>query len=524
MRLPFKKAAVPVALILSIAGCSTSPVYDWRKEQSDLTKPYEINPDAISMTGAVTYLQKARNGYRSQISTQAKDESTASQWILGGTGALLAAAGLKAHTDVLLVGGTALSTGYAMSTSSMPRGRVLSYMAGVDALNCAEASVAPIRTFNNDALALANKELKSKIGPLQTAVEKVTTAYKKAGPQAISVKDQTDSAEATITAANTVVSSTDDFLAKAKTASYLLYNQVEKVDAAVTRSIINGMPTLADIKVLAGGIGADMTSIVSSAVNDANASKSSKGLTGSDSGLGAQAAGETSPLSTALKELSVAQENVNAAIDKVKDNLPPNANNLNMQAMADCNLPLVPAPLSVNPTAVQFYTNSAATKTFEFKGGTKEYVADVAGLPSGLSVKQAGPGGTTLEISADASKLTAVTAPYNLRIHDQTNGGSTVSIRITIIASPAAAAANPAAAAANPADEKPGLDGKTIEVAKIKYTLSHPTTNADKTITVLLCPKIPDDDKGKAPFIKKVQELAGGTTIIKVDTSPACQK
>jgi hypothetical protein len=196
--------------------------------------------------------------------------------------------------------------------------------------------------------------------------------------------------------------------------------------------------------------------------------------------------------------------------------------------MADCNLPLVPAPLSVNPAAVQFYTKTAATKTFELKGGTKEYVAEVTGLPAGLTVKQPGPGGTTLEISADASKLTKTAEPYNLRIHDQTNGGSSVSIRITIVDSPTPAAATsiasaPGAAAAAPSDEKKAIDGKTITIADTKYTLSNPTPNADKSVTVLICPKIPDDDKGRAPFIEAVKALPGVTSTIKVDTSLACR-
>jgi hypothetical protein len=388
------------------------------------------------MPSAVAYLRKARNAYRAQITDQLKNEGSTSQGLLTGAGVLLAAAGLKAHSDTLLVGGTALSTGYALGTTSMPRARVLAYMAGVDALNCAEVSVAPIRTFNADDLARANAELRKAVIALRSLKEAAAHKTEDPSPDIISAND---SAEQTIIAANNMLSSTDNFLAKTKTVSYLLANQVEKVDAAVTRSIINGMPDLSDVKILSGAIGADITGTVGKAVNDANTSKQANGGTKSLPG-GDKGRDKPEGQKAAVERMRKQQDEVLDLMEAVRRNLPPDSDNLNVQAMTECNLPSVPAPLVADIASVTFFTKAASTKSIELKGGTKEYVAETKGLPPGLTVKQPGPTGSTLEITSD-EKLVAV-GGYNLRVHDQTSGGSGIIIKITVAAAPAPADAN----------------------------------------------------------------------------------
>jgi hypothetical protein len=539
-----KSAGTLAVVIFYVTGCSTAPVYEWRADQLVAGKTPPVD-NTMSMTRATDHLQKARNAYRTQLNNQMKGEATASQWLIGSAGVLLAAAGLKAHADALLVGGTAMSTGYAMSTTAMPRGRVLAYMAGVEALNCAEASVAPIRTFDDQKLATANKDLKAKVQLLRTAIVETTAAYKAAPAHVMSINVQTDSAEATVVAANRVVSSTDDFLQKTRSAAFLLYNQVEKVDAAVTRSIINGMPTLADVKVLAGTIGPDITALVTKAVNDANASKTAQG----DKQLGAQSS-EESALGSALKILKTRQGDVNDAIAVVQDALPPNADNLNMQVMADCNLPSVPSPLTLNPAEVQFYTGANTTKVIELKGGTKEYAADDKVLPQGLTLRQPGATGTSFEIISDATKLVAV-GTYKLRLRDQTPGASAVYLTVTVVAgaavgpaasasgapgapkpapraapAPTAKPATPAipVAPVTPAHVAQAIDGKIIEVAGSKYTLSNTTPNADKSLTVLVCPPVPADALGRQALIDAVKKLSGVNSVFKVDTVPGCKQ
>ena len=122
MKSRLKKAIEPIVFSICIAGCSTAPIYDWRADNALAAQTNEVTGE-MTMVNAITYLQKARTAYRSQITGQMKDEATVGQWIIGSAGVLLAAAGLRAHTDALLVGGTAMSTGYAMSTTAMPRGR-----------------------------------------------------------------------------------------------------------------------------------------------------------------------------------------------------------------------------------------------------------------------------------------------------------------------------------------------------------------------------------------------------------------
>lgn len=385
--------------------------------------PVEPRDPGRSMDDAILYLKTARVAYQKAISDQASTEANMSQGLLVGTGALLAAAGLRAHADTFVAGGAALSTSYAMGAAGMPRTRILAYMAGVDALNCAEASVAPIRTFQPAELKAANENLRTAAGKLKSVLEGADK--EKNLPKDFIGASQ--SAEETLKAANGMVASTDDFLAKTQAAAYLLANQVDKVDAAVTRSIVNGMPNLADIKILSGAIGSDITGIVGKAANDANSSKQADGRApGSDKSRSHQ--------SEKAAEIRGQQDAVIDAMQSVRTQLPVNASNINMQAMTDCGLPSIPAPLMTDTTIATFFTKTAMTKSIEIRGGTKEYVADVKQLPVGLTVKQPGPTGTTLELVA-TDELADI-GTYNLHIHDQTQGGNGVIVRITVAQQP----------------------------------------------------------------------------------------
>jgi hypothetical protein len=225
-----------------------------------------------------------------------------------------------------------------------------------------------------------------------------------------------------------MVESTNDFLAKTETAAYLLSNHVEKVDAAVTRSIINGMPNLADVKILSGAIGADITSIVGKAAVDANNSKQADG--GAQTPPVEGTPSKNNGQEAQIRRIDTARDEVIKAMQGVRDLLPVNANNLNMQAVADCNLPSVPAPLAANLATVRFFTKTAQTMSIELKGGTKEYVVDAGALPTGLIVKQPGPTGSSFDIVAGDQLEKAGT--YNLRVRDQTQGGNGIIIHVVV--------------------------------------------------------------------------------------------
>lgn len=382
-----------------------------------------------SMDTAILYLNTARSAYRAEVKKQVDTEGAVSQGLLVGAGALLAAAGLKAHPDTFVAGGATLSTTYAMGTAGLPRTRMLAYMAGVEALNCAEAAVAPIHGFRPTDLKKQNETLRTAAQALQDAHDDALKTKK--GPTEEKLQAALGAAEKTLGAANDMVSSTDDFLAKTQAAAYVLANHVEKIDAAVTRSVVNGMPNLADVKILSGAIGADITGIVGKAAIDANNSKQAAGGTKTPQAeLDSLADNQRDNQRTEISHVETARNVVIEAMQKVRELLPVNANNLNMAAVSDCNLPSVPAPLIANLSAATFFSKTPQTTTVELKGGTKEYVADASGLPPGLSVKQPGPSGTSLDIVA--TDLLTKTGTYPVRIHDQTPGGNGIVIQIVV--------------------------------------------------------------------------------------------
>lgn len=528
MKSNFRLQTFSLVVLMTVSGCSTTPVYDWRNSKT-AGRPHE----SVTMETAIAYLDKAKDGYNEAVRIQMQDEASVSKALIVGTGALLAATGLKAHTDALLVGGTLTGMTYSLGGVQLPRARVLAYLAGIDALNCAEAGVAPIRVSDYKGLQLTLTNLETNKDDLESAIQKLQVEYDKSPVQQDDAKKLLKSAQKTLAASSSIIRNTNSFMEKTVVAAAILLNQVDKIDKAVTQAIVTGTPDLSQVKLLSSSMGGDINAIINRAVTNSNASKAA--LLGTTAPQGTN---NDSALKQAMDTVSAAQAAVIRTIKDLKSRLPKDFDSAAVDAVKACNLPVVPAPLVADQTHLQFFAGESETLNVVFSGGTKEYVAEDKTLPPGFSVKQPGPNGTKLVVEMDGTKVTAA-AEFELRVHDQTAGADGILIEISVSPAKEPAATPPVVPNPTPgkaeAQSKKPLPGpgsieaeatlvkKLINVTvgtKTYRILASTAIPADKSILVNVCGA--PDDQARTEIEKAIVEKTKVKTKLNVQKAMGC--
>ncbi|KAB8052566.1 hypothetical protein GCN78_08225 [Janthinobacterium rivuli] len=513
--------SMSLSFALALAGCVSDPVYNWRAlPDADVA----ILP-AVTMEKALPHLYRARTGYRRAVEDQLGTESSTSRFLLGGAGVLMTAIGLKAPSDVLLVGAATSATAYTLASSQLPRARISAYLAGIDALNCAETSIGPLRSTDYARLKAELLLLDQARDTLRSRIDIVQAHYEQAhdGTSA----DALVSAADTQKGANTVLVSTQSFLAKVDTAAAALHTQVEKIDKSVTQAIVSGTPDISQIKQVSAGLGSNISAILAKAVTDSNTGKSAPG-----GAVVAQSRGQQGNVSDPLKDLLAAQQAVQQHMLNIKSLLPANYDSLNAQALSDCGLPALLAPFTANPAQVQFFVGKPLTRTIDLSGGKKEYVVDdpVKPLPAGMRISKPGPTGTTLDILLDGSAASTAAGDYELRLHDQsqaTDGSGTAIIKIKVSAG--AKGSSDAPAGATPAQPGPAatpqqaiLELGKISLAGAQFTIATAKPRSDNSIAVGICEAI--DDQTRRALANAIKSEAMVNATVSVDKEPAlCQ-
>ena len=505
MKVRILSFSLPVAIAAALAGCVSQPVYDWRALPDT---EVAVQPP-VTMDKAIGHLNKARRGYGKAVEAQMNTEASASRFLIAGAGLLMTAAGLKASTDVLLVGGATTATAYSMASSQLPRARISAYLAGIDALNCAETSVGAIRSTDYAAIRRELALLDGARDTLRARSRTLQGQYEKAGGGAPGVPDALVSAADTLKGADTVMTSTQSFLAKTDSAAAALYTQVEKIDKSVTQAIVNGTPDISQIKQVTAGLGSNISALIAKAVTDSNAGKSAPG----GAPLVAQAGGQTTEIKKSLDDLRDAQQAVRQHVLNIKALLPANYDAINTQALSDCGLPALLAPLTANPLEVQFFAGKTLTRTIDLSGGKKEYVVEdsVKPLPAGMKLVKPGPTGATLDIVLDG---TAATTPgdYEVRLHDQSlaaDGSGTAIIKIKVAPAEQAAAAPPAAGGGKQPQATPQqaiLNLGKVGLAGSTFTIAAADRQQDDSIAVGICEAL--DEQTRKALAKAIKDAA----------------
>ncbi|MNM68695.1 hypothetical protein D3C81_802590 [compost metagenome] len=509
MKLRILSFALPVSVAAALAGCVSQPIYDWR---SILDDDVTIQP-VVTMDRAILHLNKARKGYGEAVEKQMNTEASASRFLIAGAGVLLTAVGLKASSDVLLVGGATTATAYSMANSQLPRARISAYLAGIDALNCAEASIGAIRATDYRAIKSELALLDQARDALRARMATVQALYEQSKGGASTAADALVNAADTLKGADTVMTSTQSFLAKTDSAAAALHTQVEKIDKSVTQAIVNGTPDISQIKQVTAGLGSNISAIIAKAVTDSNAGKSAPG-----GGVAAQSTPLADTFKQPVENLLTAQKTVQQHMLKVKALLPANYEAINTQALSDCGLPALLAPFKANPVEVQFFAGKPLTRSIDLSGGKKEYVVEdpVKPLPAGMKLIKPGPSGTTLDIVLDGTAST-VPGDYELRLHDQsqaTDGSGTAVIKIKVApgerTTPTAPAPDGnAPSPATPTPQSPQqaiLALRKVALAGSSFTILTADVQADKSVAVGICEAL--DELTRKALGKAIRDAA----------------
>lgn len=451
-RMPFAKLSscrrwTTWTCILALSACSTAPVVTWRRDDGAVS--------GRDMPQAMQYLQTARNAYRGAVAQQMADESGLATMLVG-TGALVAllAAG-GAHRDAIL-GATAIGgTAYAFGNMNLRRTRVLTYQAGVEALNCAQRAVIPF-DMPADELAALSRDLdqlegsRARLNAARHGADQVrglTSGNDRARlDQAIALADEVAQSAARSLRAGR------EFAGASRRASRELVAAVDRIDAAVVRSVIDTTPDLSNVPKVIGGLAGMMGSFAPGAGLDNVLATALSGAAARSNAITAKSAAGQQPtrVDQEVRALSDATIETGNLVGAVNARLAGRATAWPEDAFRDCGVTQVVSALSVDPASLAFAPGVARTRSIEIAGGVKPYFVELDGGPiDGISLKPP----LRFDSRAEVSVSSTVTGTHalSLRVLDSSPTARSISVPVTV--APPAAAPAPAA---NASAAKPG--------------------------------------------------------------------
>ena len=498
-----KNISLSVVFTLLQTACSTTPIVR--------LNPTNSSNAGASMTAAMHYLDTTRTAYRDSIGEQMEKESMLASALVGA-GALVAilAAG-TAHSDAILgvaaIGGTA----YTLGNMNLRRQRVLTYQAGVEALNCAQRAVIPFDVPQNEA-----KELADLLNQLETSRRTLATiasraqALRDALPERSLDRPPLDLTIAlageTRQAADNSLKSGRQYVASVTRASRELSTAVNRIDAAVVRSVIDSTPDLTNVPKLIAGLagmmgsfapGSGLETRITDGLGKLATAKSSNGQT--------DAQKMNQELAAAVLETATLSASVN-------DRLAGRVTAWSEDAFKDCGVAQVVADLAVSPPSLSFVAGVETRRVVEIGGGVKPYFIEVDGtVVDGFNLKPPIRFDNRAEVFV-SSKVIA-SHNLNLRVSDSSPTAKVLNIPVAITAAvsapaPAASAPKPATSAAKSAAPLP----KPASSAHKNASPSAAAPSIDQALAILM-PKGQFTHSGKAFLITAIPAKVGAASI-----------
>lgn len=494
------EAVLAVACAMTLASCSIAPVVRW--------KPESPASSGVSMTGAIQYMDTARTAYRDAVADQMDREANLSSALVGAGALVAILAASTAHHDavfgVAALGGTA----YALGNMNLRRQRVLTYQAGVEALNCAQRAVIPFDIPQDEAVELAKQ-----LNLLDTSRLTLSATMARAQglrdtlPAGSLEKPSLDEALAlavqTRQAADNTLRSGRQYVASVNRASRELVAAVDRIDAAVTRSVIDGMPDLSNVPKVISGLAGMMGGFAPGSVME---TRVTEGLAKVATAKSDSAATPAQKITQQLAADALATASLTSTVN---DRLAGRVTAWPEEAFKDCGVAQVVAELSLTPSSLNFVSGVEAKRVIEISGGIKPYFIEVDGqLVDGVSLKPP----IRFDNRAEVSISSKVSESYNLnlRVSDSSPTAKVLSMPLAIASAatpsvpkivasapkPVASAqkvpasgARTGAAAIDQAVAKLGKKGQFVHTGKTFVINNTPTKTDATTISLgVTCP------------------------------------
>lgn len=378
------RVAIATAWVVALSGCSTAPVkYFSDAEQAKAAR--------TSLPAAVAYLEAARGQYQLAVETQMRDERYLANGLIGAGALALGLALGNVSTGAIT--GTALVAGsaYTWGNVNLSRQTVQAYLAGIDALNCAEKAVAPLvvdsAQLNRlaaalDTLALARADLAAALvqGRAMKARLLPKATEREALDAAVAVGEEVmQQSQTTLNAGRALVD-------LSPRGARDLVATVNGIDAAVVRSIVSATPDLSALPGLVAGLAGVAGSFAPGAGIDANLlnklNQASNTVTSKSQVTGAN-------------EFMQAAERIVAAIGKtaasettVRSLMPAGPVVWPEGTFKSCGVAQVVSALSASVATLRFTAGVDDRQQFEILGGVKPYFVRIDGpAVDGLTVR-----------------------------------------------------------------------------------------------------------------------------------------
>lgn len=468
------------AVVIAFGGCATPVRY------------YQGMRPAIAtsdMPQALDYLEGLRAQYQSTVEKQLGYERDLTNALVGAGAVALGLA--LGHVNTNAITGVALGAGtaYTLGNINLARQPVMIYLAGIDALNCAEKAVLPLYIGDADLKRLrglldGEGGLQAQRGKLAGTLIAGEAVLRGAAPQS-SARPRLEAALAAGTkvldTSTATLQAARDFIALGARGSRELVAAVTGIDTAVARAIVAETPDLSAVPGLVAGLAGTAGNFVPGAGVELGTldgierkkSDSAKAMTG---------IALPDPVDTAALEVLEAAKIVSAKTEEVRSLLPSSPVLWPEDAFKSCGVAQVVSGLSASTTTLRFTVGVDAQQDFEIFGGVKPYFARIDGpMVDGLSVRSPVRFDNLVTVSVAGSKVKQA-LDTQLRVVDSSPTPRVLIIPVSIAATgagdggkqpPAAPGGQP-----TPAPAKPAVSPAPTSAAATQPTPVAPTTAA----------------------------------------------
>jgi hypothetical protein len=477
-----------VACAMTLSACSVAPIVRWQREGAAGPSGTAAVPGA-SMDAALRYLGMARAAYGDAVADQMAHEARLSS-VLVGTGALVAIlAASTAHRDAVFGTAALGGTAYALGNMNLRRTRVLTYQAGVEALNCAQRAVIPFDISPDDATDLAGRLdtldiAHARLAATITQAEALSDGLPARSSERPMLQEAIAAASQMRQTAGTTLASGRQFLAAVRRAARELVAAVDRIDAAVARSVIDSTPDLSNVPKVIGGLAGMMGSFAPGAGIEARAGESLARLAATPKGTLSD-----TPVQRMVRQLDDDARAAASAVARVSGQLTGRALAWPEDAFKDCGVAQVVTELSLEPAALNVVPGSEVRRVVRIAGGVKPYFVEFDGpVVEGVVLKPPVRFDDRLEVGV--SSKVAGTHRLTVRVIDSSPTAKVTSLSLTI--APAASAPTrapvPAARPTAPPVVAPAAGSASIDrvIAKLKDRSSF--VHAGKNFVLIAAP------------------------------------
>lgn len=462
-----------LAAIAVLAGCASNPLIAINAPGLSVPSSGQPHPAAATdLASARQFALQVRAAYRSEMAGQvdASQRLNSGLLVLGAGIVGLATGG--AHRDAVLGASLIGGTAYTLGTVNLDKRRLQVLSAGIQALDCANASVLPmdLGADRQKALVKAGQDLRAAIKAASRDGALVRKELMLEGnsvePEVVAARVALAQLDAALVEAGksqrAVDKLKDDIAAAGKRLQQTVLEITQKVDAAMIDTLVD----LSAIPQLVGGLGgfasqfapgAGIDSMIGKSFADYKAAADAKAAAAAGGGPGAKSA--RLGLIEAMNKLTGSSAELARTAEAANDLVAGVDAAAVVTALKACNVAGAVLAMALEPATLKFTAQVAGAKGFVISGGTKPYsVRWLDAAPDALTIGFDGGFGDTAQVKLGAGE--ARPGNYQLVVSDASNPRR--SQQMVVVVDGAAPAAPAPAAVAAPTAAEPAIPAAPV--------------------------------------------------------------